>query len=90
MTPALPWMKTRSLGNDADLDPAAGQKVVEAAIAVAMQQRLDFRRRLVPALLQRGLADVLRYRHVGRVQLAVADDLHFGNCRDLLTHKLED
>ena len=46
--------------NDTDLNPPAGQQIVKSAIAVAMQQRLDFGGRFVPALLQRGLADVLR------------------------------
>ena len=90
MTPALPWMKTRSFGHDADLDAAAGQQLVEPAIAVAVQQRLDLRRRFVPALLQRGLADVLRHGDVGGVQFAVADDLHLRDGGDLLAHELED
>src|SRR4051812_45217853 len=55
-----------------------------------MEQGLNFRGRFVPALLQRGLANMLRNGHVRHIQLAVTDDLHFRDCRDLLADQLED
>jgi hypothetical protein len=33
---------------------------------------------------------MFRHRHIGGVQLAVADDLHFGNRGDLFAHQLKD
>src|SRR5690606_9966405 len=46
--------------------------------------------RFVPALLERGLARVLRDHHVLRVELAVADHLHLRDAGDLLADELED
>ena len=78
------------LGDDANFNPSAGQKFVEPAIAVAVQQGLDFRRGFVPPLLQRGLAGVLRDGHIGGIKLAVADDLNLGDRRDFFANQLED
>ena len=39
------------LGHDADLDAAAREQLVQLAVAVAVQQRLDLGGRFVPALL---------------------------------------
>lgn len=77
-------------GHHLDLDPAAAEQIVQPPVAIPVEQRLDFRWRLVPALLERRLADVLRDDDVGRVQLAVADDLDLGDRADLLAHQLED
>ena len=78
------------LGDDANLDPAAGQQFVEPPVPVPVQQRLDLGRRFVPALLERRLADVLRHDDVRSVQFAVADDLNLGNGRDLFAYQFED
>ena len=77
-------------GYYADFHSAAPEEVVQQAVPVAMQQRLDLGCRLVPTLLQGRLASVLGDDDVGGIQLAVADNLHRGNPRDLLTHQLED
>ncbi len=90
MTPALPCRKTLSLRHHAHLDVAGPQQLPQLAVALPLQQRLHLHGRLVPALLQVGLARGLRHRDVGRVQLAVADDPHVGDARDLLADQLED
>jgi hypothetical protein len=38
------------LGHHTDLDPAAGQQVMQPTITVAMQQRLDLGGRFIPTL----------------------------------------
>ena len=90
MTPALPCRKTRSRGTTRTWTLPAAQQLPQLAVALPLQQRLDLHRRLVPALLEVGLARGLRHRDVGRVQLAVADDPHVGDARDLLADQLED
>ena len=78
------------LRNHADLDPAAGQEVVELPVALPVQQCLHFGGRFVPALLEGGLADVFRNHHVGGIEFAVANDPHLRDHRDLLADQLED
>ncbi len=55
-----------------------------------MEQCLDFGWRLVPALLERGLADVLRDGDIGGVQFAIADDADLRNAGNLFADELED
>ena len=90
MTPGLAVDEDPVLGHHADLDPAAGQQLVQPAVAIPVQQRLDLGWGFVPAFLERRLADVLRDGHIGRIQFAVADDLHLGDGGDLLADQLED
>ena len=48
-----------------------------------MQQRLDFGGGFVPALFERRFANVFGDGNIGRIQLAVADDLDVGDVGDL-------
>ena len=77
------------LGYNPDLDPAAGQQIMQPSIAFPVQQRFNLRRRFVPAFLQCSLADMLRYHDIRRVQFTVANDLYLRDCCDLLAHQLE-
>jgi len=77
-------------GHDPNLDPAAREQFVQPAIALPVQQRLDLGRRFVPPLLERRLPGVFGDEDVGGVELAVADDLHLRDSRNLLADELED
>ena len=78
------------LGHHPDLDPPAGQQVMQVAVAIRVQQRLHLGGRLVPALLQRRLAHLPGDRHIRGIEFAVADDLDPGDPRNLLADQLED
>lgn len=83
---------TRSMKSSRLLDfhPAAGEQLVEFAVAVPVPQGFDFGGRFVPALLEGGFADVLRHHHGGGVQFAVAEDLDLRDPVDFLAHEFED
>jgi hypothetical protein len=76
--------------HDPNLDSPARKQLIQPAVALPVQQCFDLRWAFVPALLERGLAHVLGYRHVGHIEFAVADHLHLRNGRDLLADQLED
>ena len=77
-------------GNDSDFDATAGQQIMELAVAVAVQERFHLGRRFVPALLERGVADVFRYGNIRRIEFAVADNLDFPDAGDFLADEFED
>ena len=68
----------------------SGEQVVELAIAVPVHKGLDLGGRLQPTLLERRFTDVLGHRHVGGVELAVADDADMLDGRYLFADELED
>jgi hypothetical protein len=78
------------LRHDPHFETAPGQEIKEPAVALAVQQSLDFGGRLVPAPQQSHFASMPRDEQVVRVQLAVADHLDALDTGDFFTHQLED
>jgi hypothetical protein len=78
------------LGDNANLQTAAGQQLMKLAVPVPVEQRFDFGRGFVPPLLQGCFTNVLRNGDVRGVQLAVADDPDMRNPRNLFPHQLKD
>ncbi len=72
------------------LDPPAGQEIMQLPVAIPVEQSLNLGRGLVPTFLERCLADMLRHDHIGRVKLAVTDNLYCGDRGDLFAYQLED
>ena len=63
---------------------------MESAVAVFVQERFDLGGGFIPTLLEGGLAHVLRHRHVGSVEFAVADNLDLWDIGNLLPDQFED
>ena len=82
--------KNSILRYHADLNPSAGQQLVQPTISLPVQQRLNLSRGFVPAFLERCLADMPGDGHIGRIQFTVADNLHLGDSSNLFAHQLED
>ena len=63
---------------------------MQTAITIPIEERFNLGLNLIPAFLERRFPDMLRNGHIGRVQLAVADDLNLGNSGDFFANQLKD
>jgi hypothetical protein len=77
-------------GDDADLDVAFLQDLIETAITRTSEEALDGVVDVVPTLLQHLVAGLFCGADVERVEIGVADDPNLADRFDLLVHQVED